>query len=233
MTGANSAVYKTNNQGASWARTVIDSSINYIIYSISVPSLSKLNFLPNGGTFHSSSDAGFTWNFISTVNISGFREIEFVNDSVGFISGFGMAKTIDGGATWNNQTFTPSSSIVFDALAGIFTISTTTLYSGGTAEFYRTYNSDDTILRTGISDVSQINSFKLYPNPIENTFYLKIEKEKNLHFQLYNRIGQHVEFSVQPNANRYVFAVRDPPRGLSFLNVVTNKSQTTMKLLKE
>jgi hypothetical protein len=79
----------------------------------------------------------------------------------------------------------------------------------------------------------------LFPNWIKNNkvllhvFYLEIEKEKELQFQLYNTIDQHVEFIVLLNANHYEFSSQGLPRGLYFLNAITIKGPTTMKLLKE
>lgn len=233
MTGINSKIYKSTNQGNTWTSSVIDSSTNYTLISMSAPSLSKLFVLSYGGSLLSSSDTGLTWNIVSTINGSGFGEIEFVNDTVGFIPSSGIFKTIVGGVTWKTQTFSRPTSTVFHALADIFPLTSATLYVAGSGQFYRTYNGGDSLQSTSLRSFHSTKLIKVYPNPFQNEINIAIDSEKNLTFNLYDITGQRINVRFNPSSVGYKFNVDHLKNGLYLLQVISGNENKIIKLLKE
>ncbi|MAC93945.1 MAG: hypothetical protein CMC96_00445, partial [Flavobacteriales bacterium] len=56
---------------------------------------------------------------------------------------------------------------------------------------------------------------------------------EQLHFQLYNLMGQKVEAAVQEEGNRYRFSSGHLPKGVYLLRVVGREGRASFRLVKE
>ncbi len=100
VVGNNGFVYKTTNGGNSW--------INKISYDVN--SLNKIKFISsnigfaigNNNKFLKTTDGGKNWilSNISSTTITDLEAIEFFNASTGFVCGYTLFKTINGGNSW-------------------------------------------------------------------------------------------------------------------------------------
>lgn len=196
MTGFNQIIYKTVNQGISWTKDTIgiNSGASYLT-NISTPSPSNLYTLNSNSEVYSSKDTGTTWNLLTTLNYSFLAEVEFANDSTGFIpASFSIFKTIDGGVTWNLQSSSPpSQGMFFDALTEIFALSPTTLYATGFhSQLYRTYNGGDIISSIRDNDFNDDKSLLVYPSPTNGL--INIPYAKNIRsIEVFNMQGQLIQ----------------------------------------
>jgi len=179
MTGINSKVYRTVDQGASWTTANIDSTQNYKIHNITIPSLSNLYVITDGGTIHNSSDTGSTWNKLATPSGGAFYKIAFVNDSIGYVAGFGISKTTDSGMTWNNQSFALSSNPSLHSLTEIIAISPTTLYSAGPNQFFRTFFGGEIVSHIQTNNSIAENLILAYPSPTERFITIPFLEDVN------------------------------------------------------
>ena len=117
---------------------------------------------------------------------------------------------------------------------------------GGGELFYQStyYYIDDVYLgscdslpfdtNVGLAENTLASKIRQFPNPIQEQFYLEIERPEKLAFQLYNIQGQETLFKLEKEGSRYLFSLGEIPRGLYFLRIVgESKETTTLKLVKE
>lgn len=72
-----------------------------------------------------------------------------------------------------------------------------------------------------------------YPNPVKERFYVKVDSDERLRFQLYNLLGQPIEVSLNQSGSRYEFEMEYLPKGVYLLEVVDGYRRNTFKILKE
>ena len=120
-----------------------------------------------------------------------------------------------------------------------------TLFVGGGEQFWQKttyYYIDDLYLghcdslpdtTIGIIENELKQKLQLYPNPVGRQFYLTYSGQEQLHFQLYNLMGQKVEAAVQEEGNRYRFSSGHLPKGVYLLRVVGREGRASFRLVKE
>ncbi len=81
------------------------------------------------GQVYKTTDGGESWDFQFEVSGSYFRNIEFLDENVGFLGTLdgNFYKTVDGGENWNTVTITPNP----PAICGMDAVNTTTIYGCG------------------------------------------------------------------------------------------------------
>ncbi len=62
----------------------------------------SIGFIQSGSGFKRTNDGGETWEGIPIISTPGNNCIQFVNENVGYILGFKLFKTVDGGLNWNS-----------------------------------------------------------------------------------------------------------------------------------
>lgn len=146
----------------------------------------------DSGKFFKTTDAGLTWNLISTMNYYSINAITFVNDSSGYAVGDSglILKTDDLGITWQLQSSPKPANFekvqfIDENLGYIYG----SLYSS--KAIFKTLNGG--VTWTGYNP----GSFKkliLYPNPASEKFYIKFPDDlKNgtkYTLQILNNLGQ-------------------------------------------
>ena len=156
ISGSLGTILKTTDGGDIWTKQ--NSGIDQDLFEISFINADKGFAVGTGNNVLSTKDGGETWNVL---NISGtdfsfyYRNIWFLNDNVGFITG-GQAgnqgvilKTLDAGNTWTKLE--PNSG---SAIYGIFFTSPTTgYYSNFQGEIKKTENGGETwnLLSSGVT----------------------------------------------------------------------------------
>jgi len=109
--GNNGDLFKTTDAGTSWTKlTTPNSSYNHNHFHF----FDALNGIAGGGTpsrngtIIKTTDGGSTWTEIPVPGMSSIYDIEFIDNTTGYICGYdnNIFKTTDGGATWVNQPVT-------------------------------------------------------------------------------------------------------------------------------
>ena len=114
----------------------------------------------------------------------------------------------------------------------------------GTYTFEASYNGvacskTFTITHTlGISDVSNADYFKVYPNPTSNSFSITADgiDNGNYSFALTNSIGQIIKtekIAVENNKLEKSFSIASLSEGVYFLIIESGKSRTVKKIIKQ
>lgn len=154
VSGVNGNIYKTNNGGSSW--TNISLLNNTVIVKKVLFTTSLIGFcLTTDGIFRTL-DGGASW--ISTLNLSGFSDIQFVTPNIGYAVGGDFIhfvyKTTNGGNTWIPKYHPPGIDNPFNAVSfinkdtGYATVNEKRIYettNGGTS--WTMYKSDDYIYK--------------------------------------------------------------------------------------
>jgi hypothetical protein len=125
------------------------------------------------------------------------------------------------------------------------TTSLDTIDVGGGGEFWHKafyYYIDDVFLghcdslpdtTIGLNENELKNKLKLYPNPVGKQFYVDYSGQEQLHFQLYNLMGQKVKAAFQQEGNRYQFSSGHLPKGVYLLEVIGREERAAFRLVKE
>lgn len=85
----------------------------------------------------------------------------------------------------------------------------------------------------GIREQSLKRQLSVYPNPFQQDFLVRSKQNQNLHFGLYNSLGQQIDFKLQKQGNNYLIQPKDIPKGIYWLKVSDGKEQTSFKLVKD
>lgn len=146
------SVAKTTNGADSW--TLVNSAVitGFLkgIYFID----DLTGFVAGYNGLYQTTDAGATWSVVSAVPY--LNKIEFVNDSIGYVSGDAGAvlKTTDGGATWTKIIATPAAA----SLTGISFINADTGYVCGYNFALKTINGGSSWTSETIMEENQLFS---------------------------------------------------------------------------
>lgn len=89
---------------------------------------------------------------------------------------------------------------------------------------------------TGVNDVLAKNNFRVYPNPFNNEFTVKIEREMSsneVEYTVYNQVGQ-IVMQDKANLNDSMFKVETDGlgAGLYYINIRAKEFVETKKLIK-
>lgn len=147
---SNQVLYTSNNSGKTWTKCIINSG-NYQPQTFCfvnnhigfIASVFYTDYNDFSTKIYKTNDAGKTWLEVSTIKDISPTAINFLNDSIGFLSGKGgIIKTSNGGRDWRfikkeNYLGCISSNYFLDENAGFI------LYSNGES-FFSTNNSGET-----------------------------------------------------------------------------------------
>jgi photosystem II stability/assembly factor-like uncharacterized protein len=114
---------RTNDGGATWTDTYIGTTF---FYAVQFPSPSVGYRAGNNGLVEKTINGGTTWTSLPVGTTNSIYSVQFINDSIGYIAGAGIKRTLDGGQTWNNITGSTASG------NHIWVMSKDTMISAGT-----------------------------------------------------------------------------------------------------
>ncbi|TXG40113.1 YCF48-related protein [Seonamhaeicola maritimus] len=99
--------------------------------------------------------------------------------------------------------------------------------NGNTNSIFSNFTVDSTLSTEFISD---INTFRVYPNPTQNLLHIKGNISELNSISIYNALGQHV-MSVGDNLERINISTLKP--ALYFVKLRTNEGERIIKIVKE
>jgi photosystem II stability/assembly factor-like uncharacterized protein len=99
VTGESGTVLKTTDSGSTW--TLIPTTATSRLYGVQFTDDSTGVIVGWNGTILRTTDSGNSWSLISTSITASLQDVHFIDANTGFASGGVMAKTTDGGLTWN------------------------------------------------------------------------------------------------------------------------------------
>jgi len=116
IVGNNSLLMRTIDGGETWED---------LEFPAPGTQLRNINFINNNKGFiaydniiYTSHDAGETWEIVNVDILTGLWETYFYNDTIGFAFGYycAIAKTVDGGESWEKLNFSIAEDHVYDAI---------------------------------------------------------------------------------------------------------------------
>jgi hypothetical protein len=185
----------------------------------------------NGAVFRTT-DGGTTFTLAGQTCLQTPYDMQFINDSTGFVVGSNVnascdvSYTTDYGQTWN--------SIIFPyeyAGNGVFAFDTANIYVAGSYQ---------TIIRTGTGGVvtaskknTNLNnqSYKIYPNPSNGIFQIESSKNATTNIEVYNIAGGLV---YQNNFSNKLTTINlsELSAGLYIVKLKSENSISTYKISK-
>jgi photosystem II stability/assembly factor-like uncharacterized protein len=99
VTGESGTILKTTDGGSTWM--VIPSAATARLYGIHFTDDNNGTIVGWNGTILRTSDGGDSWSLISTSITANLQDVHFIDANTGFTCGGVIAKTVDGGLTWN------------------------------------------------------------------------------------------------------------------------------------
>ncbi len=106
----------------------------------------------------------------------------------------------------------------------------------GTGDFYLQgptfgFNNEDTQYQAGIEDVGA--DFQIYPNPVQNTLYIKTSGELIKNIEVYNTLGQRSNAAVSETSDMINIDMSPLKAGIYLLVLETESGMARYTLLKE
>ncbi len=102
---------------------------------------------------------------------------------------------------------------------------------GHTMIAYEDLNAPDFSQAASINTVSK-DELSIFPNPSNGLFTIELASSENTNFEIYNILGKKVK-SVQQTGAKTTLDLSDFPKGIYFVNILSNGSQITKKVIIE
>jgi photosystem II stability/assembly factor-like uncharacterized protein len=186
----------------------------------------------NGAVFRTT-DGGLSFNPAGQTCLQTPFDMQFINDSTGFVVGSfvnascDVSYTTDYGQTWNSMTFPYEY-----AGWGVYAFDTANVYLVGQSQ---------SIIKSGIGGVvtsyentsfHENKSFKLFPNPSDGVFYIENSLSADTHIEVYDIAGRLV---YQNSFNNKIIDLNlsNNSSGLYLVKLNTDKQSTTFKISKQ
>lgn len=99
VTGETGTVLKTTDSGTTW--TLIPTPATSRLYGVHFTDENNGIIVGWNGTILRTTDGGDSWSLVSTSITANLQDVHFIDANTGFVSGGVMAKSTDGGLTWN------------------------------------------------------------------------------------------------------------------------------------
>jgi photosystem II stability/assembly factor-like uncharacterized protein len=224
-------IRKTINSGNTWS--VLNGSgmgTTKQIYFTDVINGYTVN--ENGAVFRTT-DGGTTFTNVGQTCLQTPFDMQFINDSTGFVVGSfvnascDVSYTTDYGQTWNSMIFPYEY-----AGWGVYAFDTSNVYLVGQSQ---------TIIKSGVSGVVTSNqiaseqgnhTYKIYPNPSDGIFNIESSINAETQIEIYNIAGSLIYQNKYPN--KFIpIDLTAYPNGLFLVKLSTEKQSNTIKISKQ
>jgi photosystem II stability/assembly factor-like uncharacterized protein len=224
-------IRKTINSGNTWS--VLNGSgmgTTKQIYFTDVINGYTVN--ENGAVFRTT-DGGTTFTNVGQTCLQTPFDMQFINDSTGFVVGSfvnascDVSYTTDYGQTWNSMIFPYEY-----AGWGVYAFDTSNVYLVG---------QNQTIIKSGVSGVVTSNqiaseqgnhTYKIYPNPSDGIFNIESSINAETQIEIYNIAGSLIYQNKYPN--KFIpIDLTAYPNGLFLVKLSTEKQSNTIKISKQ
>ena len=235
--GVGGVIVKSNDGGATWTplfQTALASEYVWKLFSTGtgVVYASVESTIGNSTWFVKSTDWGNTWTkklVSSTVNIDA-EGIGFLNDSVGFIDGYGIAMytTIDGGDTWSPVQPHNKTNRFFMLPSGIGYASGVTVWK---------YTPTATAVPEMVPHVQEIHNVTVTPNPAFDKIEVKAKIGCNTYaiIEMTDEQGRPIagfhDGKISAGAHLFTKDIQSLPKGIYYITMRTHEHFKTAKLL--
>jgi len=238
-------IYKTFNGGYNWLE--IPAYPLSRIKSLVFPSLDTgycAGYLPSGAgyksNFYKTTNRGSSWQCIDTLNYVIF-DVFFTSSNTGYHSGQQgqIAKTTNGGVTWNYQSSTVSTD-----LTCIYFLNNNTGFIGGSYDvLLKTLSGGEYVVSTGNSSITaEFNLSQNYPNPFNPQTKIKFAVPSNVKGQtsnvklfIYDLLGREVATLVneelKPGTYEADWDGSNFSSGVYFYKIVSDNFVETRKMV--
>lgn len=202
-------IMKTVDGGANWSYYESSDFNNHAGFFLN----DTLGWVTGSGGNYKTTDGGNTWD---EMELYGGNDIYFIDQNTGWLAGFGVAHTTDGGLNWQVQDIP-----VDDIFTSLFFIDYTTGWIVG-------YNG--TILKTTTGGASSIQEntqehsipvqYSLsqnFPNPFNpsTTIYYSLPKSDNVKLKIYDLLGKEIVSLVNDYQTAGEYEITWQQKGLS------------------
>ncbi|PCJ80306.1 MAG: hypothetical protein COA57_15065 [Flavobacteriales bacterium] len=218
-------ILHTTNAGTNWTMQV--SGVNEPLFSVFF--VDNMNGWAVGanGTIIATTDGGTTWAPQTSGVLNDLFSVSFVSASHAWAVGSSgtILRTTDSGNTWTSQTSTVTGDINSIKMLTV----NTGWFCGKNGQIYY-YGFPTEIPESNISNIN----FKIYPNPNDGNFELRIENEelRNAEVTIYNVLGERVyETYVRYQVSGIRIDISSLPKGVYFLQLKTAAGTVNRKIM--
>jgi hypothetical protein len=224
-------IRKTIDGGNTW--TILNGSGMGITLQVYFTDILNGYTVNDDGAVFRTTDGGTTFTLTGQTCLQTPYDMQFINDSTGFVVGSNVnascdvSYTTDYGQTWNSMIF-PYENAVY----GVFAFDTTNIYLAG---------SNQTIIRTSVDGVVTSNhktqlkdnlSFKLYPNPSNGIFIIESSTNAETNVEVFDIAGRLV-FQNSYNNKQTELDLTSYSNGLYLVKLNSERQSATFKISKQ
>jgi len=179
----------------------------------------------SGTQYVYSDDLGATWVY-KNLNFNGLRDIEMIDDSIGYISGAfpGTIKTVDGGETWWFMEIDNLGTNMYTNFNNFCMVNDSVGYAVTTSGIYKTTNGAGTpqilIEELLTVDENESTSLTAYPSPFTNTLNLSYNQLTNGTLSVFDVNGKLVHSETITSTNLTTVNTSEFTKGVYFYKVV-------------
>ncbi|MFT4600341.1 MAG: photosystem II stability/assembly factor-like uncharacterized protein [Arenicella sp.] len=219
--GYNSNFIKTTDGGETWFSDTIDANLIYGSFESVYFMTEDVGLIGSWYIYGlvKTTDGGANWVDVSGPESPDLYSIDFANGSVGFagdINGLFMTTT-DAGDNWTSETITPSI-LALQALSA-----TEVICVGSDGAIAKKANAT-----SSIEDEKQLN-INVFPNPSNGQFNISMNSNENKQIKVYTVDSKLIQ---QWTSSDYKTLIEiEQGTGVYFLEVMTNSSRETFKLI--
>ncbi len=224
-------IRKTINSGNTWTQLNISGmGTTKQIYFTDI--LNGYTINENGAVFRTT-DGGTTFTPAGQTCLQTPFDMQFINDSTGFVVGSfvnascDVSYTTNFGQTWNSMTFPYEY-----AGWGVFAFDTANVYLVGQSQTIIKTSVDGVVTANHNTALNNDQSYKIYPNPSEGIFQIESAKNTTTNIDVYDIAGglvYHNSFNTQLAA----LDLSELNAGLYIVKLRSENSISTYKISKQ
>lgn len=229
-------VLKTTNGGKNWA----------ISFQMPGTWFECIHFVNNlcgwaaggNGKIYNTTDGGIIWHEQNSGIAENLADMHFIDAKMGWIVGRSnkIIYTFDGGLNWHNQQLTTGDYQFFSVHFSdpLYGWAVGTIWDDGVPESKIMYTNNNGGDISGIGDLENGEGILVFPNPTEGEFFIDLLKTSfsQVRIDLLNITGK-VQMSkiAPPDSKRISINIRELPKGIYFIKIVSSENSWVRKVI--